>query len=112
MIRQTLHELWEGEESTYLQHHVDHCLENLREEVVCQADDTPRYTGRINAQSDNPQPISGVGQNRRCRDWGKLREWAMKNSACYKRMYEMDENLPLKDRYKFCPDGSIHWPVD
>lgn len=57
-------------------------------------------------------PISGIGQNRKCRDWGRLREWALEKSACYKREWGFDENLPLYERYKHCPDKKVYWPSD
>ena len=42
-----------------------------------------------------------------CRDWNRLREFALQNSACYRR--PLDHYVELIDRYKFCPDGSKPW---
>jgi Mycotoxin biosynthesis protein UstYa len=87
--------------------HVTHCLHVLREDIICNADDLPRYTGRINAEAGNHIVSSGTGQIRMCRDWSQLREFALHNSACYRR--PSDHIIPLLDRYKFCPDGSKPW---
>ena len=57
--------------------HVNHCLDGLRQEIVCNADDTPRYSGL------GQEMGTGSGQYRMCRDWGELEEWAKAHSACY-----------------------------
>lgn len=74
---------------------------------MCNADDTPRYTGRLHEQASADRPASGVGQPRMCRDWGQLVKWAVENSACYKHI----ETTVIEERYKFCPHGEILWPV-
>ena len=58
--------------------HVGHCLAAIREDIICNADDTPRYTGFANS------PSSGLGQIRMCRDWSELEKWAREHSACYR----------------------------
>ena len=77
---------------------------------MCNADDTSRYTGRKNQQASARHPISGIGQMRKCRDWGELREWAMEHSACYKAINFDDPDFPPQERYKFCPNGGKLWP--
>ncbi|PQE13431.1 cytochrome p450 protein [Rutstroemia sp. NJR-2017a BBW] len=48
--------------------HKFHCLDSLRQSVMCRADDTPLYTlGDFR---------SGDGQLRSCRDWKLLSRWA------------------------------------
>ena len=42
---------------------------------MCNADDTLLYK-RYNVSD-------GDGQMRKCRNWGALRDWAAKHSACY-----------------------------
>ena len=76
---------------------------------MCDADDTPRYTGRVNQQASAEHPTSGVGQTRMCRDWGQLENWAVGHSACYKAINFTDEFSPI-ERYKFCPNGERLWP--
>ena len=75
---------------------------------MCNADDTPRYTGKLNEQASADSPTSGIGQPRMCRDWSQLVEWAIKNSACYKPI----KSSALEERYKFCPHGEILWSAD
>lgn len=84
--------------------HALHCLDQLRQEVICNADDTPRYAG-----NQNP-PGTGSGQVRMCKDWAKLEKWALDNTACFK--HEDEIPGPMIDRFKSCPDGRILWPVD
>ena len=94
---------------TWFFSHVTHCLHVLREDATCNADDLPRYTGRLNNEAGNSAVSSGTGEIHMCRDWNKLREFAVKNSACYRR--PSDHNVPLIDRYKNCPDGSKPWEL-
>ncbi|KAL8760670.1 MAG: hypothetical protein Q9184_003155 [Pyrenodesmia sp. 2 TL-2023] len=65
--------------------HINHCFDALRQDIMCQADDTPRYT----TTTDDPE--SGVGQVRQCRS----------NIHEGERIHEME-------RYKFCPPGSAY----
>jgi hypothetical protein len=94
---------------TWFFEHVTHCLHVLREDVTCNADDLPRYTGRLHDEAGHSAISSGTGQMRKCRDWTKLRQFAIENSACYRR--PLDHSIPLIDRYKFCPDGSKPWEM-
>ncbi|KAL4939578.1 hypothetical protein BDV06DRAFT_34199 [Aspergillus oleicola] len=81
-------------------HHVAHCMDALRRQILCDADDTPRATER------RKEVLSGVGQYRQCRDWKKLEEWAMGHTACYRRPEGGDDGLPVIERFKHCPDNS------
>ena len=76
--------------------HIMHCLDSLRQDILCQADDTPRFTGTIPSRS-------GVGQNRVCRDWDKLAAWAKRHTACHRHIHFSDTVL---ERFQFCPEGS------
>ncbi|KAL9108291.1 MAG: hypothetical protein Q9227_006888 [Pyrenula ochraceoflavens] len=111
VLWKTIHETRSGRPVSHPPYHIDHCLETLREETVCQADDTPRWTGKLHGQEEAVRPVSGVGQVRMCRDWGRLEGWARENSACFKRRPGVDEELPLKERYKYCPGGEVYWPT-
>ena len=77
---------------------------------MCNADDTPRYAGRLNQQASAKHPISGIGQVRLCKDWSTLRNWAIEHSACYRAVNVDDPDFPLIERYKFCPNGEKLWP--
>lgn len=107
VLRESLMQFRDGAKQTWAIGHVTHCLHVLREDVICDADDTPRYTGHLHAQENSTMLFSGTGQTRMCRNWDKLREWSMEHSACYKR--STDHYVPLLDRYKNCPDGSTPW---
>jgi hypothetical protein len=75
--------------------HLNHCLEALRQDIICNADDTPRWVG-------SHIPSSGAGQYRMCRDWNQLDTWAKQYSACFK---DLDTNNK-DERFSFCPRNS------
>ena len=70
VLRRSFFELREHKPLSVAWPHNMHCFNALRQEVVCTADDTPRYTS-----PEHPSQI-GVGQYRRCRDWSKLEAWS------------------------------------
>ncbi|KAL3478696.1 hypothetical protein BJX99DRAFT_224186 [Aspergillus californicus] len=80
-------------------HHIAHCLDALRRQILCDADDTPRATER------RVEIVSGVGQHRVCREWGELESWARAHTACYKRPEKPGDEVGLK-RFMHCPEGS------
>jgi len=104
-IHASLTEYSLGRTQSYPLEHVTHCIDSLRREVLCTADDTPRWTSRT------ADPESGVGQNRQCRDWSKLEEWVAKYNSCYNRIDEEASKGPEIERYKFCPPGSPYREV-
>jgi Mycotoxin biosynthesis protein UstYa len=84
-------------------HHVSHCLDALRRQILCDADDTPRATER------RAELVTGVGQHRLCRDWGALEAWARRHTACYKRPEGggvRKDGEKVIERFKHCPEGS------
>ncbi|RAH69944.1 uncharacterized protein BO66DRAFT_438648 [Aspergillus aculeatinus CBS 121060] len=87
--------------------HVLHCLDQLRQDVICNADDTPRYAGHPRPRDP---PGTGAGQVRLCRDWAQLERWARERTACFKHEDEVPGRMV--DRFKFCPDGRVLWPVE
>ncbi|RAK77476.1 uncharacterized protein BO72DRAFT_496141 [Aspergillus fijiensis CBS 313.89] len=70
--------------------HVLHCLDQLRQDVICNADDTPRYAGH--PRPGDP-PGTGAGQVRLCRDWAQLERWARERTACFKHEDEVPGRL-------------------
>ncbi|KAH6857238.1 hypothetical protein BKA58DRAFT_325394 [Alternaria rosae] len=79
--------------------HIYHCLDGLRQDVMCNADDTPI-----------PAPVthhSGEGQLRQCRDWDKLIAWATRpdQHACYE-FDDYHEATNTLENFAFCPPGS------
>ena len=87
--------------------HITHCLDSLRNDIMCHADDTPRYT------TSTCEPVTGVGQYRQCRDWAKLEAWAKERHACYR--YgdpTIEDKKPLQlGRMKYCPKDSPYLPT-
>ena len=76
---------------------------------MCQADDTPRYTGRLHDEAGEILPVSGIGQPRMCRDWDNYMSWVMENSACYLWIPDDTPGFKERERYKTCPDGRVMW---
>lgn len=100
ILRLTLKELFEGKNTTtFHQGHSNHCLEALLQDVLCFADDTPRYT----AEEHPGRP--GDGQQRVCRDWKKLEAFAQEHTSCW-RDINPNENIDTLLRYRYCPPGS------
>lgn len=95
----SLSEFRDGEIQSRAWHHIAHCLDALRRQILCDADDTPRATER------RVEVVSGLGQHRMCRDWGELERWARSHTACYKRPAKPDDEIGLK-RFMHCPEGS------
>lgn len=81
--------------------HVQHCLDTLREDVLCNADDTPRASG-----SDD---YSGPVQLRQCRDFSKLEAWAKDHSACFRRFDYTAPEFGTLDEWLYCPPESPFW---
>jgi len=77
--------------------HVLHCLDQLRQDVQCNADDTPRW-----AHYDGT-PGTGEGQIKMCKDWNALAKWGLQHTACFEHKDGFRE--PLKNRFKSCHVG-------
>jgi len=89
--------------------HVLHCLDQLRQDIMCNSDDTPRW-----AHYDGT-PGTGEGQVKMCKDWDALADWSLKHTACFEHKDEFRE--PMKNRFKTChdflvPEGSAKWTGD
>ncbi|KAI1813601.1 hypothetical protein GGS20DRAFT_472733 [Poronia punctata] len=89
--------------------HVMHCLNVLRDSVMCNADDTPLYIGRLHGNVHEKSPRAGTGTVKMCRDWDRLLTWSRENSACYRPVGWEKEGFSEIERYKHCPDGSRPW---
>lgn len=79
-----------------------HCMEALLQDVVCFADDTPRFTSV--AHPGRP----GDGQPRTCRDWKKLEAYAKQHWSCW-RDIKPTENIDTLLRYRYCPADSPYY---
>lgn len=62
---------------------------------MCYADNTPLYSFG--------DKTAGDGQLHKCRDWDQVRDWAAKNTACYR---DSEKDIPLKDHFGYCSDGN------
>ena len=85
-----------------------HCLQALREDAECRADDLPRFVGRYGLEKNSTVVHPGHGQNRQCSDWDQLHRFALENTACYDES-RVNADDDLEEAYKFCPDGSTPW---
>jgi hypothetical protein len=73
-LRRTLNEYYDGRESPSTPRvHVDHCIDQLRQNVMCHADMTPRvFVEPDNLLSKTPDDAA----IHTCRNWEKLQKWA------------------------------------
>ncbi|KAL8923920.1 MAG: hypothetical protein Q9208_004357 [Pyrenodesmia sp. 3 TL-2023] len=102
-IRSAYMEYHTGQNQSKTFPHINHCFDALRQDIMCHADDTPRYTTTTN------DPESGVGQVRQCRSWEQLQRWSRERTACFRNIRE-GERIHEMERYKFCPPGSEYLP--
>ncbi|KAI1153014.1 hypothetical protein F4825DRAFT_281324 [Nemania diffusa] len=95
IMRLTFWEAIDGKPFTYhIGPHLDHCFDALRQNIQCNADNTPLYSFGDHT--------AGNGQLHRCNDWEQLRTWAAANTACYR---DSIEEIPLADHFGFCRDN-------
>ncbi|MCJ1477339.1 hypothetical protein MMC13_006010 [Lambiella insularis] len=80
--------------------HLVHCLDILRQEIMCTAADTP-IAGKA---------AGGLGTNptRLCRSWDALEAFAQQYNACYSFANESASaaDLPRIERFRYCPPDS------
>lgn len=76
-----------------------HCFDFLRQDIMCHADDTPRYTGFTNGEKP------GMMQMRMCRSWDKMEAWARSHTACFRDMSQDNEGFPIMNWTNNCPNG-------
>lgn len=86
--------------------HVHHCLDTLRQDLMCTADDTPM------PGVAKPHEV-GNGQVRMCRNFDKLVEWthAPEREACYRRLTDYGGVINAIERYAYCPEDSQYHPI-
>ena len=80
--------------------HIMHCLDALRQDVICNADDTPRYP-----YPDKTEHPGSDGQVLMCRSWDKLEAWAEDYNACFAYVNQTAD-ISHYERFKYCPKGS------
>ncbi|KAI9654793.1 MAG: hypothetical protein M1821_005787 [Bathelium mastoideum] len=106
IIRQAYHYALRGEEFTIASHHIDHCFDALRQDIMCRADDTPMP---VNATEHS----IGNGQELRCRDWNKLVEWTQHpdRQACYDNLGDYEDIRPSLELFAFCPKDYKYYDI-
>jgi hypothetical protein len=75
---------------------MDHLLQN----IICEADDTPMYT------SPTQNASTGMGQQRMCRSWDRLEDWAKRQTACFSYINETQGVDAVIERFRYCPKDS------
>ncbi|KAJ5589247.1 hypothetical protein N7537_011925 [Penicillium hordei] len=100
-----------GVKQSYPTEHLIHCLDNVRQDIMCAADDTPRYIP-VDATGT---ATTAVGQYRQCKDWEKLRQWSKANDACFSYneliRHELLEDQPFPHALRFCSRDSKFLPT-
>src|SRR3981189_2176661 len=86
--------------------HVLHCLDSLRADVLCAADDTPLSLGP-GAQKDEKK----MSRTRRCRDFKQLEDWAEENSACFEGLEPGEPGYQTLEEWRHCPASSPYTSV-
>jgi len=101
LLYTTLQESRHGKSWSNEYEHLLHCLDSLRGDLECTADDHLFY---INDKNDPP---TGEGQIVQCKDFAKLDEWAMEHHACYK-YNEAGDARPASEilQWRNCPGDS------
>ncbi|KAI0102110.1 hypothetical protein GGR51DRAFT_295719 [Nemania sp. FL0031] len=87
--------------------HILHCLDTLRAEVMCTADDTLRYVP-LNKTHNGFRP--GDGQQRKCRNWDQVQSFVEKHDPCYRYFKPGNTEISNLERFKFCPEESGYLP--
>jgi hypothetical protein len=81
--------------------HIAHCIDLMRSDILCQADDTL-------LPFEVPQRAE-VPPKRMCRDWTQLEEFALQNSACFQRTAPEDPQFDTLLDYMNCPPSSPYY---
>ena len=95
LIYRAIHNYRNLKEQIVSHQHIVHCLDNLRQNVICTADDTPLYATRNGTHS-------GENQVRMCRDLDQLNQWSLEREACYKYIETSGPDMAEIERYKYC----------
>ncbi|KAH7345862.1 hypothetical protein BKA66DRAFT_517192 [Pyrenochaeta sp. MPI-SDFR-AT-0127] len=86
--------------------HIDHCLDTLRQDIMCFADDTPMPT-------ISQRHKIGDGQPRKCKDWDALVRWTQEpeRQSCFKMIDEYRTVPNSLEEFAYCPSGSQYTGV-
>lgn len=106
-LHHTLRDYDEGREPLVMRDHLYHCLDILRQDLMCIADDTLMEV--IPPIPGSKRIIhNGDGETVQCRSYEKLLEWARapERSACYSQLSDYREVEHSLEHYAHCPDDS------
>ncbi|KAH7094516.1 hypothetical protein FB567DRAFT_600114 [Paraphoma chrysanthemicola] len=95
IVRSSLLSLHRSTSPQYTLHHILHCFDALRQHIMCHADNTPLY--------GHGDGMAGDGQLHQCKDWGALRDFATRNTACFR---DGEPGMTFEDRFGVCDDGT------
>ncbi|KAH7084869.1 hypothetical protein BKA63DRAFT_573901 [Paraphoma chrysanthemicola] len=95
ILRSSLLSLHRSISPEYPLHHTLHCLDALRQHIMCHADNTPLY--------GHGDGMAGDGQLHQCKDWSALRDFATRNTACFR---DGKPGMTFEDRFGVCDDGT------
>lgn len=95
-------EYQEGRPQSLMPEHIIHCLDQLRADVTCHADDTLRTT------TPDMRPVTGDNQVRSCRNWQALEAWTLAHPGCYRYGDPSVEDIKTTQipRMRYCPEGT------
>ncbi|KAF2734831.1 hypothetical protein EJ04DRAFT_436316 [Polyplosphaeria fusca] len=100
IIRKTFWEaIHRADKYTFRPPHAGHCIDMMRQYVMCKADNTPLYLFGDDTAGDE--------QYRKCNDWDALRDYASEHSACYRDTPpDVDpDTFPLGAHFGHCDGG-------
>ncbi|KAI9646298.1 hypothetical protein NHQ30_005739 [Ciborinia camelliae] len=91
-----------GIEQSLPAHHIIHCLDQIRADILCAADDTLRVT------TPDMRPVTGEGQLRKCKNWDALKAWTYANAGCYRYgdPNVEDQKESQIPRMRYCREGN------
>lgn len=101
LLRRSISEFRREVTQTVPRHHINHCLEALRQHVMCVASDLPI------AATKGAMEGGHVGA-KECRNWQKLEAWATdpERDACWKMIDEYKTTKHDIEKFAFCEQGS------
>ena len=106
LLYRTLTDFERYGETTLEMGHLYHCLDTMRQDVMCMADDTIMPTVHEKHKIGDKQVMQ-------CRNWGKLVDWARAPArhSCFKMVNEYGSpEHPIED-FAGCPKESPYYPV-
>ncbi|OAL03443.1 hypothetical protein IQ06DRAFT_107597 [Phaeosphaeriaceae sp. SRC1lsM3a] len=99
LIRKAITSKHNGDDRNFSLTHIYHCLDGLRQDIMCMADDTPMPAPALHHVGD--------GQIRKCRNWNQMLEWALEpeRHACFK-WDDYREATNTLELFAYCPPES------